>query len=299
MKQDYFIVVLAHSLHGRLRRVHIPHQMIYAVFLLAIFGCFSVFGFVSSYARMAWKVGNYNSLRREADSLRARYERLQRTVNQTNEQLATLQLFADEVSIAYGIKKRAEGAADLISEARLVPTMRETLQEYNYLRTSNLSRFERTNRNYLKPMRPSMLPSIWPVDGRLMGGYGQRSDPFSGEGAYHSGVDISAPVGTQVHAAADGAVVHAGFNNGYGRLVVIDHGNGYQTYYAHLSRMHVIEGQEIRRGEIVGAVGSSGRATGPHLHYEVRIGQSPVNPYRFLTKAAAVQVQVAQNEFPF
>ena len=78
---------------------------------------------------------------------------------------------------------------------------------------------------------------------------------------------------------------------------MIDHGNGYQTYYAHLSRMHVIEGQEIRRGETVGAVGTTGRSTGPHLHYEVRVGQSPVNPYRFLQKPATVQI--AQNDFPF
>ena len=213
MKQDYFIVVLAHSLHGRLRRIHIPHQMIYAVFLLALFSCVSVFGFVSSYARMAWKVANYNSLRHEADTLRNRYEMLQRTVDQTNEQLATLQMFADEVSVAYGIKKKLEGPADIMGEAHLVPTMSETLQEYNYLRASNLCRFERSP---VKSMRPTMIPSLWPIDGRLMDGYGRRSDPFSGEGALHTGVDITAPIGTPVHAAADGMVIHAAFNNGYG-----------------------------------------------------------------------------------
>ncbi|MGI8992128.1 MAG: M23 family metallopeptidase [Bryobacteraceae bacterium] len=298
MKQDYFIVVLAHSLHGRLRRIHIPHQVLYAVFILVIFGCFSVFGFVGSYARMAWKVSNYNSLRKEADSLRTRYERLQRTVNQTNEQLATLQMFADEVSAAYGIKKKIEGPSGILPGERLVPTMSETLQEYNYLRASNLSRFERTA--YKESLHPSMLPSLWPVDGRLTGGFGQRSDPFSGEGALHTGVDISVPVGTQVHAAADGIVVHAGFNNGYGRLIVIDHGNGYQTYYGHLSRMHVIEGQDVRRGDTVGESGSSGRSTGPHLHYEVRIGQSPVNPYRFLIRPQGTPAALlAKNDFPF
>src|SRR5947208_982419 len=133
MKQDYFIVVLAHSLHGRLRRIHIPHQMIYAILLLAVFGCFSVFGFVSSYARMAWKVANYNSLRREADAMRVRYETLQKKVNQANEQLATLQMFASEVSAAYGIQQRLEGTPDIVSESRLTPTMTETIQEYNYL----------------------------------------------------------------------------------------------------------------------------------------------------------------------
>jgi hypothetical protein len=101
--QPYFVLVLAHSLHGRLRRIHIPHKAIYAVFLLALLGCFSMFGIISSYARMAWKVANYNSLRQEVDSLRAKYQELQKVANQKNEQLATLETFASEVSVAYGL----------------------------------------------------------------------------------------------------------------------------------------------------------------------------------------------------
>src|SRR6185312_11573089 len=97
MKQEYFVVVLAHSLRGRLRRIQIPHHALYAILALALFGCFSVFGFVGSYARMAWKVANYNALRREAADLRDRYQNLQRVVNQTNEQLASLETLANEV----------------------------------------------------------------------------------------------------------------------------------------------------------------------------------------------------------
>ena len=295
MKQDYFILVLAHSFHGRLQRIHIPHRVIYSVLLLALLGAVSMFGFVSSYARMAWKVANYNTLKSETENLRARYERLQKTVNQTNAQLATLQVLAQEVSVAYGIEQKVTGPADLIGEARLTPTMSETLEEYNYLRGSKLSRLEPS---YGQRFHVHTMPSIWPVDGRLMGGFGGRTDPFSGEGAYHTGVDLSAPIGTPVHATADGRIQFAGFYHGYGRLVVVNHGNNYETYYAHLSRMDVMEGQEIRQGEILGRVGSSGRSTGPHLHYEVRIGSTPVNPYRFLHKPVAAE-QVAKNEFPF
>src|ERR1700739_4818039 len=100
MKQHYFVLVLAHSLHGRLRRIHIPHQVLYVLLALALAGGFSIFGFVSSYARMALKVADYNALRREAAELRARYQNLQKVVNQTNEQLASLELFASEVSVA-------------------------------------------------------------------------------------------------------------------------------------------------------------------------------------------------------
>src|SRR5256885_157059 len=105
MKQNYFIVVLAHSIHGRLRRIHIPHQAIYGILALAALGCFSLFGFISSYARMALKVSSYNSLKREADVLRSKYQNLQKIVNQTDEQLATLKLNAQEVALMMGVKK--------------------------------------------------------------------------------------------------------------------------------------------------------------------------------------------------
>ncbi len=186
MNQPYFIVVLAHSLHGRLRRIHIPHQVLYAVLGLALLGCFSLVGFVSSYARMLWKVGNYNSLRAETNSLRVRYQKLQKVHDQTTQQLATLQLFASEVSTAFGIKQKMEGPNDIASEGRLVPTFNETLEQYNFLKSANFSKF---NRTYARVWLTNMRPSIWPVDGRLIGAFGRRSDPFSGEPAFHAGVD--------------------------------------------------------------------------------------------------------------
>jgi murein DD-endopeptidase MepM/ murein hydrolase activator NlpD len=297
VKQDYFILVLAHSLHGRLRRVHIPQKFVYGVLMLAVFGLMSLVGVVSSYARMALKVSAYNSLRNEADNLRARYARLQSTVNQTNEQLATLQLFAEQVTVAYGIKQKLEGPADLVSEARLTPTLSESVAEYDYLRSSIPPRMTRESGSILSH---TMVPAGWPVNGRLESGYGVRSDPFSREGAYHTGLDISASIGDRVAATADGVVVQAGMAGnyaGYGRVVIVNHGNGYQTLYGHLLRVTVMPGQQIRQGDIVGEVGMSGRTTGPHLHYEVRVGAAPINPYRFLNKPVAVQATA--RDFPF
>jgi murein DD-endopeptidase MepM/ murein hydrolase activator NlpD len=290
-QQPYFIVVVAHSLHGRLRRIHVPQKLISVILLLAVLGCFSVVGIISSYARMAWKVANYNSLRREADALRSRYDNLRKVVTQTNTQMASLQLFANEVSVAYGIKQKLEGPPDISAEGRLAPTFFESVQEYNYLRSVAGLR-----RNSSRRWADAVPPSLWPVNGALLSAYGLRLDPFSGEGAYHTGVDIKAPTGAIVHAAADGIVARAERFSGYGRLVILDHGRGVQTYYAHLSRFDVVPGQEVRRGESVGGVGSSGRATAPHLHYEVRIGGAPVNPSRYLRNS---QVQAARTDFPF
>jgi murein DD-endopeptidase MepM/ murein hydrolase activator NlpD len=294
MKYDHFVVVLGHSLGGRLRRVHVPNQAMYLIMAMSLVGCCSLFGIVTSYGRMAWKVANYNALKGEADTLRARYRNLQKEVSQTKEQLASLQLLASEVSLAYGIKHKIEGPADISTEGKLVPSFAESVEDYNFLRgVSSLALRSRTG-----AISTVSKPSLWPVDGRLMGPFGQRNDPFSGEGEFHTGVDISAPQGTSVRATADGVVTLSEWNGGYGKLVIVDHGGGIQTYYAHLSRFFVHPGQEIRRGELVGAVGATGRVTAPHLHYEVRLGGAPVNPYRYLAKAGFYQPP-SQKDFPF
>jgi len=298
MKQEYFVVVLAHSLRGRLRRVHIPHQAIYAILAFALLGCFTFFGFVASYARMVGKVANYNTLKREADTLRARYQSLQSVVNQKNDQLATLQIYAKEVSLAFGIKQKLEGPADIAAEGKLAPSFAESVEDYDYLkRVKLLAITSKTAR--LQPFN-STPPSIWPVDGRLIrSSFGQRTDPFSGEGAFHKGVDLSAPMGTDVRVTADGIVVHTGWDTGYGRLIVVDHGNGIQTYYAHLSKFYVRSGQDVRRGDLIGAVGMTGKVTAPHLHYEVRVAGAPMNPYRYLATSQIFQPVPETKDFPF
>jgi murein DD-endopeptidase MepM/ murein hydrolase activator NlpD len=294
MKQHYFVVVLAHSLHGRLRRIHIPHQALYLVVGLALFGSVSLFGMVSSYLRMTWKISNYNSLRTEVDTLRGKYQALQRENDQKQEQLASLQVMAGEVSMALGLKRKLEGADDISDEGPLVPNYRESIEEYNFLKSASLSRLSHT---YARAWQKNVIPSMWPVNGVFLSRFGDRTDPFSGEGKFHTGVDISAVMGTPVHAAADGVIFVAEFGTGYGKAVVIDHGNGMRTLYAHLSRFNVIPGQEIRRGEILGFSGQSGRATSPHLHFEVRIGGTPVNPHPYLQRSA--MLQQVQPDLPF
>ena len=294
--QPYFVVVLAHSLHGRLRRIHVPHKVIYAGFVLSVFSFFVMLAFLSSYLRMSWKVAHYNSLRQEVDSLRTKYQELQRVNNQKNEQLATLENFAGEVSVAYGLKRKPGTSSDVVSAVNLTPTFRESLSQYNFLQTSTISALYR---NYPRQYQLHVRPSMWPVEGRLLSSFGGRTDPFSGEGAIHTGVDLEAAMGTPVRAAADGIIVHADWEGGYGRLIIIDHGNGVQTYYGHLSTFGVVPGQEVRRGDVIARSGASGRVTSPHLHYEVRMGGTPVNPYPYMAKSAAVGTAHEQKDLPF
>ncbi|HKS29597.1 MAG TPA: M23 family metallopeptidase [Pyrinomonadaceae bacterium] len=140
------------------------------------------------------------------------------------------------------------------------------------------------------------IPSIWPVMGSLRSGVGVRGNPFGGPGTeYHKGQDIAAPMGTPVIATADGTIIIAGWQRGYGWVVYIDHGNGITTRYGHLSRIDVELGQTIRRGEQLGLVGSTGRSTGPHLHYEVRINGQPVSPLLYLPAQNALSSAVPQS----
>ena len=125
------------------------------------------------------------------------------------------------------------------------------------------------------------------VEGQVTGSFGERIDPFNGEGAFHSGVDISSPYGHPIIAPADGVVTFADFMGGYGKAIMLDHGHGISTRYGHLSGFSVTTGEHIHRGDVIGYVGLSGRSTGPHLHYEVRINDTPVNPYKYLRMTVA------------
>ena len=127
-------------------------------------------------------------------------------------------------------------------------------------------------------------PSIWPAHGWLSGTFGGRSDPFTGEPGFHQGLDISTEKGQPVYATADGVVESASYTGDYGNLIVLDHGFGLTTRYGHLSAFGVKVGDRVKRGEIIGYVGSTGRSTGSHLHYEVLANGRLINPLQLLTQ---------------
>ncbi len=151
-----------------------------------------------------------------------------------------------------------------------------------------MNRLERKMHAYENVLRErGYTPSVWPVVGKLESGFGARRNPFGGNSyEFHSGQDIDAAWGDPVVAGASGKVTFVGWQNGYGQLVVIDHGGGLTTRYGHLCHIDVVLGQIVARSQFVGRVGSTGRSTGPHLHYEVRINDEPVDPLPYLLTSA-------------
>jgi murein DD-endopeptidase MepM/ murein hydrolase activator NlpD len=125
-------------------------------------------------------------------------------------------------------------------------------------------------------------PSIWPARGWVTSDFGQRLDPYTADRVMHAGLDIAAPHGKDVVSPAEGTVVFAGLEGGYGNVLVIDHGYGIKTRYGHLAKISVKAGDRIKRGQIIAVVGNTGRSTGPHLHYEVRVNGIPQNPRKFI-----------------
>jgi len=145
--------------------------------------------------------------------------------------------------------------------------------------------------NKLDTLQKGMLsvPALQPVTQyRITSGFGVRSDPFNGSAALHTGIDLAGPMGEEIHASADGVVEKAGWGGGYGNMIDIAHGHGIETRYGHLSAILVKPGQKVKRGDVIARMGSTGRSTGSHLHYEVRIDGRAVNPVPFLESAQAL-----------
>ncbi|HXH51151.1 MAG TPA: M23 family metallopeptidase [Terriglobia bacterium] len=292
MNNRFYTLLITPGAHGRVRKVQLPFYVVPVVLGLSIVGVVMLAGLATSYARMLIKVSNYNTVRSEREALKQQFQTLETKVSRANVKLNSLQTLAAEVAVTYGFGngRRQQITPDLLNLARQSNATSgldgdSSLYALNTMKTVSLngisSRFSPSTFPGMID-DPNAIPAIWPVRGRLTAGFGQRMDPFSGEDAFHPGVDIADSVGTDVVATGNGLVIEAEPDAGYGRSILIDHGDGITTRYAHLSRIFVVVGEQVKQGEIIGAIGVSGRTTGPHLHYEVRIHGTPVNPGRFL-----------------
>jgi murein DD-endopeptidase MepM/ murein hydrolase activator NlpD len=293
MERKFYTFLIFPGAQARVLKIQLPYYVIHLALAFSLFGIITFAAMMNSYARMLIKVSDYNSVRSEREALKTQYRSLENVVTQTNVKLDSLEALAGEVALTYGFGEarrprlpHAFLALATESDSTLESSYQASVHAFNMMRDitakpagAGLAQSFRGGSS----LDRSMMPSIWPVRGEITSGFGVRMDPLSGdEGVLHSGIDISAPYGSQVQATADGIVLQAEPETGYGREILIDHGNGIITKYGHLSRIWVVVGQEVTRGQIIGAVGMTGKATGPHLHYEVHIHEAPVDPTKFL-----------------
>ncbi len=306
LRKRYYILFVARDEDGRIRKIPLPLQYAYGFVAAALIGAFTIVGLAGSYTRMLLKTESYNQMRQERETLRKDYKQMAQIAHDRDVQVASLGALANEVTALYGLRPNRVTAAKpqaTASAAAAAPTpvtlaqtdqpsqqqIKSSIDQFNVLRSAALSgRISRALESGLSPSfsgdwtELADAPSMWPVEGPIASSFGEREDPINGEGAFHSGLDIDAPWGTPVRAAADGNVSDASMGAGYGREVVLNHGHEVETVYGHLSSVAVVPGQHVARGQVIGYVGQSGRATGPHLHYEVRVHNVPVNPHKYL-----------------
>jgi murein DD-endopeptidase MepM/ murein hydrolase activator NlpD len=294
LQKRFYILFVARGDDGQLRKISIPVHYLYLFVVAAAIGFLSLTGIASSYTRMLLKVSRYNELRTEKDQLKNYSRNLEQVAKERDVQVASLGSIAGEVSALYGLKQEptlVTATAEQIHDAEV----NSSLDQLHALRTSALTGATMVgltmgltrNATTADWFRANAAPNLWPVEGQITGSFGERIDPFNGEGAFHSGVDIGSSYGHPIIAPADGVVTFTDQLGGYGKAIMIDHGNGISTRYGHLSGYAVTAGQAVHRGDVIGYVGASGRSTGPHLHYEVRINDTPVNPYKYLRMTLA------------
>lgn len=280
----FYAFIIAHTSRSRARvqRIRVEKRSVtifcVALLLLAVGLFYGLYGLTQQAAHLRTRFEN-QQLRAENERQRQELEKLNNRVEKvedTSRKLAEKSGVVAENAPLPG----TGGPAEPMDEMALATLI------------AKMGRLEEDLRSYEAILRQrGYTPTVWPVDGTLEGGFGGRRNPFGGPGyEFHSGQDIEAPPGAPVVAGASGRVSFVGWQNGYGQLVVVDHGGGLTTRYGHLSHIDVELNQIVSRAQLLGKVGSTGRSTGPHLHYEVRINDQPVNPLPYLllsTKAAS------------
>jgi murein DD-endopeptidase MepM/ murein hydrolase activator NlpD len=286
VRKRYYILFVSRDENGELLKVPIPLHYIYTFLVGAVIGMMTITGMAGSYTRMLLKTMRFNQLRTEKEALKKNYNQLEVVAQEKEQQVASMSMLASEVSALYGLKSEPVHHLEDASDEHV----NQSLNAFNTLRntamsgtaTIALSLGPARNVTTADWARMASAPNLWPVEGRLTSSFGERLDPFSGEGAFHNGVDIATTFGTAIVAPAEGVVEFAGEKNGYGRYIELDHGHGITTGFGHMSGFAVTEGQHVHRGDTIGYVGMSGRSTGSHVHYEVHINGTPVNPYTYL-----------------
>jgi murein DD-endopeptidase MepM/ murein hydrolase activator NlpD len=303
LRKRYYILFVARDGDGRVRKIPLPLHYAYGFVAAALIGAFTIVGLAGSYTRMLLKTESYNRVRQEREDLRKNYKQMAQTVHDRDVQVASLGALASEVTALYGMRQnrlvathttqKAAGSASAegmgAGDGVTPQNVKASIDTFYALRNQAMSgRVSRALESGLTSSfvgdwtRLADAPSLWPLEGRVASSFGERQDPINGEGAFHPGIDIDAPMGTPVRAAGDGEVTRANMGAGYGREVMIDHGHDVQTLYGHLSSTAVVPGEHVTRGQVIGYVGQTGRATGPHLHYEVRVHDVAVNPHKYL-----------------
>lgn len=280
------IVILIPSAKSKLRKFKIPYKYLRIGFPIALVflfvSAFIVFKFIS----LSMEANRVEELIRENSDLNRINSKLQIEVENIDERLSSLNATKKNIYVMLDITSTEVGIGDFAGLENFDSRYPEALLEKNQYNISQLEKhFAKIEPEVKKQVtRLASIPSIWPVNGYITSGMGYRTDPFTKKRTFHAGVDISNKLGTPIVAPADGIVTRTerisnkNRRQGFGNVIMLEHRFGYKTKFGHLDRIAVKMFQKVKRGEVIGYLGSTGRSTGTHLHYEVIYNRVNVNP---------------------
>ena len=288
MGSEFFTLIVVPHAKARFRKFQVPVRM--AKWAFGTLAAFTVVlcGVLVHYTSIAVEVHELRRLRAENQALLSMTREYEVNAGKLEARLQQLQGMVTKLGVMAGLEKslpEASAGVGGVSSGEsqppaLDPGALAALERDATLLTTKSEELDRFYRD--QSVLLASTPSIWPVRGYLSATFGNRIDPFTAQKDFHPGIDISAPMGTKIQAPAAGVVVSAGKHGGYGNALVIDHGNGIVTRYGHMESFAVKPGQRVRRGDIIGYVGNTGRSTAPHVHYEVWIRDQTQNPIHFI-----------------
>lgn len=290
MARKFYTCIVVPDSSERLHKLRVPAQALYLLAAIAVVSFFVAAGLGFNYLGMVSKISDYSRLEAENAQLRIDTRQLKLDTSKLDVKISALEDQTHKITQAIeteplfrrfgsllgnaGGSKENYSTAELIGDSLKgnVESMRTRMEELE----SQLSLLDR------KTELIRSTPTIWPLYGRIGSHYGSRLDPFTGDAEMHLGLDIVGPMGSAIKAPADGIVIYSQRKSDYGNLIILDHSHGLTTRYGHLSQFKVHVGQTVRKGEIIGYVGLTGRTTAPHLHYEVRLNDRPEDPRKYL-----------------
>jgi murein DD-endopeptidase MepM/ murein hydrolase activator NlpD len=297
MGKRFYTFIVVPNASARLHKLRLPVRALYLLAAIGVLSFFVLVGFGFSYAKMAFKAADYDKLQAENTDLKVQKKNLEVATRKLGEKISNLENISQKIQNLIendNMTNRGKLNGPAVGGSKVDYPTAELLGSLNsktsidFLKDKTSEIQERfTVQQEVAQQKANLrliTPSIWPVKGPITSHYGNRADPFNGDSEMHPGVDISALYGAQIHAPADGKVIYAHYMAAYGNLLIIDHGHGLTTRYGHLYRFVAKVGEKVKRNEVIGLVGTTGRTTAPHLHYEVRLNDRAKNPRDYLPR---------------
>jgi murein DD-endopeptidase MepM/ murein hydrolase activator NlpD len=285
---------------NKTRKINVPNGLVHIICFVILLSALGIGWLISDYRKTKTQLPELNQLRKENRSQKIHLITLSKKINQINQRMAKLQEFERKIRVMTSLEPSVDqdhflslGGSSMntlkpdyqLQEVHrgLIRQMHESLRNLETeIAVTSLSQEELSD--FLQEQKSILAstPSICPTEGWFSSGFGYRISPFTNQREFHKGLDIGTRVGTPIIAPADGLAVFVGREGSFGKMIVINHGYNMVTRYGHLHEIQVKKGQYVKRGQVIGTVGKTGRCTGPHLHYEVLVNGVPVNPLRYI-----------------